>query len=74
MIAKGCNSVNACYPLIPSTKELMDREWRVALNHIYKESNFVADFMPCHALKLPLGIHTFASLLGGVSAWLHMIA
>ena len=45
MIAKGCNTANACYPLIRGTKGQMDRNWRVALHHVYRESNNAADFV-----------------------------
>lgn len=70
MVAKGCNTVNACYPLIRSTKGLMDRNWRVALHHVYRESNNAADFVASHALKLPLGVHIFAFPPLEISTWL----
>ena len=70
MIAKGCSTVNACYHLICDIKGLMDRNWRVVLHHVYRESNNAADFMASHALKLPLGVHIFAFPPPEISTWL----
>lgn len=41
-------------PFIRGIQELMGLDWQVALNHIYRESNYATDFMASYALELPL--------------------
>lgn len=70
MIARDCFTVNACYPLICDIKGLMARNWRVAVHHFYRESNYVANLMASHALQLPLGLHIFSFPPSAISTWL----
>ena len=37
----------------------MNRDWQITIKHIYREANFVADFMTKLAGSLPLGFHDF---------------
>lgn len=70
MIARDCFTVNACYPLICDIKGLMARNWRVAVHHFYRESNYAANLMASHALQLPLGLHIFSFPPSVISTWL----
>ncbi|KAK9217108.1 hypothetical protein WN943_005733 [Citrus x changshan-huyou] len=37
-------------------RELMRRDWRIQIDHIYREANSAADFLSTHALSLAVGI------------------
>ena len=50
---------NAHLSLINAIKELMNRDWQITIRHIYREANFVADFMAKFAGSLPLDFHVF---------------
>lgn len=45
--------VNELYPLVSSTKEITTRDWNITINHIYREANFVVDFLASYASSLP---------------------
>ncbi|KAH9648836.1 hypothetical protein KPL70_025760 [Citrus sinensis] len=50
-------TANEFSPPIKSIKDLISRNWRITINHVYKEANFAADFLANHALSTPLGLH-----------------
>ncbi|CAL1356741.1 unnamed protein product [Linum trigynum] len=38
-------------------RELIDREWEVKVPHVYRESNFAADYLACIGHDFPFGTH-----------------
>ncbi|KAK9177868.1 hypothetical protein WN943_027058 [Citrus x changshan-huyou] len=58
---------NANLSLINAIKELMNRDWRISIKHIYREANFAADFMAKFAGSLPLSFHVFDNPFEGNS-------
>ncbi|EEF45439.1 conserved hypothetical protein [Ricinus communis] len=43
--------------LICACKDLLNRKWRVQVNHIFREGNFVADWLANHLLTRERGVH-----------------
>lgn len=41
--------------------ELLKREWRFDINHIFREVNFAPDTLPNYAHALPVGLYIFNS-------------
>ncbi|CAN1163374.1 Putative ribonuclease H protein At1g65750 [Linum perenne] len=56
---------HAC--IVERFRALMSRSWRVRVIHIYRECNFLADYLASKGHEAPLGLHPFnlsdASLL-----------
>lgn len=49
-------------PLLRKIGQMMDREWDISINHIYREANFCADWLAnkaynLHCEVLPRGIY-----------------
>ncbi|KAH9706368.1 hypothetical protein KPL70_012184 [Citrus sinensis] len=57
--------------IIEMIKELIRRDWRIQIDHIYREANSAADFLSTHALSLPLGVHFFHSVPSGLRSILY---
>ncbi|CAI0458485.1 unnamed protein product [Linum tenue] len=43
--------------IIHRFQEMLQRDWEVTLNHVYREGNKGADFLANHGHSLPLGFH-----------------
>ena len=56
--------------LVHAILSLLQQKWEVKLIHIYRESNFVADFMANYARELIIGSHRFKQPPLGLSMWL----
>ncbi|KAH9791596.1 putative ribonuclease H protein [Citrus sinensis] len=52
--------------LIHAIQELIRRNWRVEITHVYREANFAADYLATLACSLPLGLHVLNSPPKGV--------
>ncbi|KAH9670623.1 putative ribonuclease H protein [Citrus sinensis] len=52
--------------LIRAIQELIRRNWRVEITHVYREANFAADYLATLACCLPLGLHVLNSPPKGV--------
>ncbi|KAL9413197.1 hypothetical protein AB3S75_041797 [Citrus x aurantiifolia] len=52
-------------------RELMMRDWRIQIDHIYREANSAADFLSTHALSLPVGVHFLHSVPLGLRSILY---
>ncbi|KAH9667242.1 putative ribonuclease H protein [Citrus sinensis] len=50
---------NEFSPLIRAIQELIRRNWRVEITHVYREANFAADYLATLACSIPLGLHVF---------------
>ncbi|KAH9752901.1 putative ribonuclease H protein [Citrus sinensis] len=61
---------NAHASLVRGIKELLNRTWQVQVKHVYRESNFAADFPANSALSLPVELHLFNSLPLGAGFWI----
>ena len=57
---------NEFSPLIRAIQELIRRNWRVEINHVYREANFAADYLATLACSISLGLHFFNSPPKGV--------
>lgn len=44
-------------PFLRKITQLLDQEWDVSVHHIYRESNFCADWLANNAWNLPIGLH-----------------
>ncbi|CAN0896272.1 Putative ribonuclease H protein At1g65750 [Linum grandiflorum] len=56
--------------LVLQFKELCSRQWEVHLSHIYREANYVADYVANLGHCLSYGLHLFDSPDWGFSHWL----
>ncbi|CAN1353255.1 Putative ribonuclease H protein At1g65750 [Linum perenne] len=56
--------------LIQQFVELSSRNWRISIQHIYREANFAADFLANLGHSLDLGIHFFDSPDVALQYWL----
>ena len=52
--------------LIRAIQDLIRRNWRVEITHVYREANFTADYLATLACSLPLGLHVLNSPPKGV--------
>ncbi|KAH9734293.1 putative ribonuclease H protein [Citrus sinensis] len=57
--------------IIEMIKDLIRRDWRIQIDHIYREANSAADFLSTHALSLPLGVHFFHFVPSGLRSILY---
>lgn len=63
---------NEYTPLVRFIKDFLRRDWHITLIHVYRESNFAADFRANYALSLPLGLHFLpCPPIGAVSLLTH---
>ena len=63
--------VNETSNIIEMIRELMRRDWRIQMAHIYREANSAADFLSTHALSLPVGVHFLRSAPLGLRSILY---
>ncbi|KAL9414398.1 hypothetical protein AB3S75_042799 [Citrus x aurantiifolia] len=61
MISKQVVVPNVSHALVVAVRDLLNRNWQVSLNHIFREANSVADFMANMTHSLPYGLHLFTS-------------
>ncbi|KAL9437497.1 hypothetical protein AB3S75_023376 [Citrus x aurantiifolia] len=47
--------------LIKTIRELLERDWSVHLEHVYREANYAADFLASYSLNSPIGLHVLNS-------------
>ena len=52
---------NEYSPFVLSIKELINKNWHISVNHIYREVNYVADSIVNYAYDLPIGLHRLDS-------------
>lgn len=57
-------------PLLRKIFQLMDREWDVLVQHVYREANMCADWLANKACTLPLGVHICEEPPGGNGEYL----
>ncbi|CAN1227754.1 Putative ribonuclease H protein At1g65750 [Linum perenne] len=46
---------------IASSREMLDRDWMIKVEHIYREGNRVADYLAGIGHALPIGVHDVSS-------------
>ena len=56
--------------LVASIKALLMRKWELRLLHIYRESNFIADWLATTAKSWALGCHKLQVLPAELLTWL----
>ncbi|KAH9757265.1 hypothetical protein KPL71_016337 [Citrus sinensis] len=66
LVKNNMVNYNEFSPLIRAIQELIRRNWRVEITHVYREANFAADCLATLACSLPLGLHVFNSPPKGV--------
>ncbi|KAL9449909.1 hypothetical protein AB3S75_011776 [Citrus x aurantiifolia] len=47
--------------LIKGIRKLLERDWIVQLEHVYREANYAADFLDSYSLNSPIGLHVLFS-------------
>ncbi|CAN0824500.1 Putative ribonuclease H protein At1g65750, partial [Linum grandiflorum] len=57
--------------LVIQFKELCSRQWEVTISHIYRETNFAADYLANLGHFFPYGLHFFDSPDRSLSHWLY---
>lgn len=57
---------NDYYGLVIGIRNLLNRDWIVRCNHIYRERNRCADQLANDAASLPLGVHFFQEPIHGI--------
>ncbi|CAN0863984.1 Putative ribonuclease H protein At1g65750 [Linum grandiflorum] len=45
---------------VASFHELLDRNWVIKVEHIYRKDNRVADYLAGHGHSLPFGVHSIS--------------
>ncbi|CAN1795223.1 Putative ribonuclease H protein At1g65750 [Linum perenne] len=55
--------------IIAQFLELKQRDWTIDLQHIYREANFLADFLANKGHSLPFGTHVISSDDPGIATW-----
>lgn len=58
-LAKDDIGVNANHSIILEIKRLLERDWTVTFEHIYRDGNRCADLLESHGATLPLGCFFF---------------
>ena len=66
LVKNNVVTYNEFSPLIRAIQELIRRNWRVEITHVYREVNFAADCLATLACSIPLGLHVFNSPPKGV--------
>ncbi|KAI9108095.1 hypothetical protein K1719_020968 [Acacia pycnantha] len=46
--------------LVRKVCRILDWEWQVTMNHVFREGNRCADFLASYALSLDVGYHSLA--------------
>ncbi|KAL9434743.1 hypothetical protein AB3S75_029394 [Citrus x aurantiifolia] len=52
--------------LIKAIRELLEQDWSVQLEHVYREANYAADFLTSYSLNSHIGFHVLLSPLPGI--------
>ncbi|KAL9411648.1 hypothetical protein AB3S75_045283 [Citrus x aurantiifolia] len=47
--------------LIKAIRKLLEQDWIVQLEHVYREPNCAADFLTTYSLNSPIGLHVLLS-------------
>ncbi|CAN1323813.1 hypothetical protein LINPERPRIM_LOCUS32853, partial [Linum perenne] len=55
--------------IIAQFLELKQRDWVIELYHIYREANFLADFLANKGHSLPFGTHSIPPSDPGITTW-----
>ncbi|CAN1732274.1 Putative ribonuclease H protein At1g65750, partial [Linum perenne] len=55
--------------IIAQFLQLKQRDWTIELQHIYREANFLADFLANRGHSLPFGTHTISPDDPGIATW-----
>ncbi|CAN1143628.1 Putative ribonuclease H protein At1g65750, partial [Linum perenne] len=55
--------------IIAQFLELKQRDWTIDLQHIYREANFLADYLANRGHSLPFGTHTISPDDPGIASW-----
>ncbi|KAL9462413.1 hypothetical protein AB3S75_000421 [Citrus x aurantiifolia] len=52
--------------LIKAIRKLLEQDWIVQLEHVYREANCAADFLATYSLNSPIGLHVLLSPPPGI--------
>ena len=63
------NSSNTA--VVNSIQNLMKQEWKVVLNHIYREANMAADGMASFVNQMPIGLYIMDQAPNGIQDIFH---
>lgn len=58
-IINQTEEISSAWPLIRGIRMLLQKDWEVSVQHIYREANSVADRMAKYAKSLERGWHAF---------------
>ena len=61
MISKQVVVPNAFYAIAAAIRDLLTRNWKISITHIFREANSTADFMANLAHSVPHELHLFTS-------------
>lgn len=67
LIASSFVPINEYSQLILFIQELLNREWRVDIKHIFLEANFAANALIKYAYSLHVDLHIFSSPSASIS-------
>ncbi|CAI0467081.1 unnamed protein product [Linum tenue] len=56
-LLKDADCHNPHYTLIAAIRELLARDWEIELVHVFREGNYVADYLASIGHSLPIGVH-----------------
>lgn len=62
LVRKPVDTDNEYTSLLQPIEEVIQRNWNIIINDVYREADFTADYLANYALSLPLGVHHLANL------------
>lgn len=73
LIANTCDSHIGYSSLVQSIRKLLNKDWHVRIDHIYRETNFTADFLAKKnfAMSQSLGFQFLHDPPSGIVPWLN---
>ncbi|CAL1394760.1 unnamed protein product [Linum trigynum] len=57
--------------LIAAARQLLSLDWQVRITHVFREENFVADYLASEGHSLSLGVHVFENPSPMLRYWLY---
>ncbi|CAI0459079.1 unnamed protein product [Linum tenue] len=57
--------------MITAARRLLELNWEVRIKHVFRESNFVADYMASIGHSMPVGVHMFDVPSPMMNYWLY---
>ncbi|KAJ7971564.1 Ribonuclease H [Quillaja saponaria] len=67
LISKGSTTYHPHFPIIQECRNLISKYWSIQLGHVYREGNYVADWLANLRVSLQIGYHLWDKPPDGLS-------